>query len=248
MDRRNFALKGMLLAPAASLLLATAEAEARKKPPGRRPRPRHRPRRATPPIVKVQTFSNRSQIRLRDHAPADPYPSTISISGLTGARILDVNPILHGLSHDRPFDVAVMLVSPWGKGVILMQNVGGNLQVINVEITIDDHATEEMPREPDTSIKTGTYKPTNAGLNYGVFPAPAPQTGIGLDLADFNGGDPNGEWKLFALDDSSLISGVFASGWSLVLTYEIPAPRKPTPPKPKRPKRRPNRKNRKNRG
>lgn len=244
MDRRNFALKSMLLAPAASLLLTTAGADARKRPPRRRPRQRPRPRRPTP-IVKVETFSNRSQIRLRDHATADPYPSTITISGLTGARILDVNLILHGLSHDRPFDIAVMLVSPAGKGVILMQDVGGNLQVVNVEVTIDDHATEEMPREPDTSIKTGTYLPTNAGLIYGVFPAPAPQTDIGLDLADFNGGDPNGEWKLFALDDSPLISGVFETGWSLVLTYEVPARRKP---KPKRPRKRPNRKNRKNRG
>ncbi len=125
MDRRKFTLKGLALVPAAGSLLVAARADARKKKRKHRPKPRPTsPRR---PIVLTQTFSNRAQIRLVDHDPANPYPSTIQVSGLTNARILDLNLVLHELSHDRPFDVAVMLVPPGGKGVVVMHNVGGNL-------------------------------------------------------------------------------------------------------------------------
>jgi hypothetical protein len=237
MDRRTFVLKGLALAPAASLLLAAAKADARKKKRRRRPKPRPTPRPTPPrpPIVLSKTFSNRARIRLDDNARANPYPSPLQISGLNGASVLDVNLILHDLSHGRPVDLGAILVSPSGRGVAVMYKAGGNLPATSAVITIDDQAAAYMPYMVGERLTTGTFKPSIYDNPAGAFPTPAPQS-VGLALSDFYGENPNGEWTLFVYDDTALMSGELATGWSLVLTYQTPAPipRKPKPPKKRR--------------
>lgn len=43
-------------------------------------------------------------------APADPYPSEITVSGFRQGRIVDVDLTLRGFSHEIPRDVDILLV------------------------------------------------------------------------------------------------------------------------------------------
>ncbi len=208
--------------------------EAKRRPKKRRkkrtPKPRPTPQR--PPIVLSKTFSNRARIRLDDNARANPYPSPLQISGLNGTSVLDVNVVLHDLSHGRPVDLGAILVAPSGRGVAVMYKAGGNLPVTNAVITIDDQAARSMPYMVGETLATGTFKPSIYDNPAGAFPTPAPGS-VGFALSDFYGENPNGEWNLFIYDDTALSAGELATGWSLVITYQAPAP---VPPKPKPPK------------
>jgi len=56
-----------------------------------------------------------------------------------------------------------------------------------------------------------------AGNNF-ITPITAPAPPYGSTLAALNGGNPNGAWSLFVLDDQSPDSGVISNGWSFTLT------------------------------
>lgn len=243
--RRSTALKalGAALAGGAlsgSILTPLAAAKSHRKKRRKKRRPKRVP--LTAPTIWTQTFTNRDEIRFGRVGPADPYLSRISVSGLPNARILDVDVLLHDLRHDRPSDVAIMLVSPGGKAAVLMHNAGGDRPSPGVVLVLDDQAAEPMPHEPDARFVSGTYKPTNIGDAFGVFPLPAPQTVNNSALSNFNGENPNGDWRLYAVDDSPQNDGLLVTGWSLVLVYELPGtplkrPR-PKPPRKRRPKHR----------
>ena len=55
-----------------------------------------------------------------------------------GGTIAKVTPVLTGFTHTFPDDVGVLLVSPSGKKIKLMSDVGGNVDVTNVMLTFDD--------------------------------------------------------------------------------------------------------------
>ncbi|HXE43164.1 MAG TPA: DUF11 domain-containing protein, partial [Candidatus Baltobacteraceae bacterium] len=46
----------------------------------------------------------------------------------------------------------------------------------------------------------------------------APPAPYGTTFATMTGGNPNGNWDLFVLDDASLDSGMISNGWSVTLT------------------------------
>jgi subtilisin-like proprotein convertase family protein len=156
-------------------------------------------------------FANAAGITIPNSGSASPYPSTISVSGVTGT----VNRVivqLFGFNHTFPDDVDVLLVGPGGQKVILLSDAGGSLDVLNVNLTFDDTATATVPDA--AQIVSGTFRPTNIGSG-DVFAAPAPGAPHGLALSDFNGISPNGNWQLFVTDDAAGDLGSFAGGWSL---------------------------------
>jgi hypothetical protein len=59
--------------------------------------------------VVTQNFSNSGLITIQDNTSALPYPSTISVSGLTGT-ITKVTATLSNINHTFPDDVDVLLV------------------------------------------------------------------------------------------------------------------------------------------
>jgi subtilisin-like proprotein convertase family protein len=217
MFARNVALGGLALVPALSSVPASAVAARKRKV--RRPQPKPRTKLVTK--IVTQTFSNQALIRLLDFAPADPYPSTIEVSGFARGKILDVNLTLDSLTHGRPFDVALMLVSPSGKGAVMMHNVGGNHTVTGLKVTLDDQAAVSMSNNPDIKLTNGTFKPTSFGSTSNLFPAPAPQGVTATALATFNGEDPNGTWRLYAVDDALTSTGTIAFGWQVEITAEV---------------------------
>ncbi|HEX9670782.1 MAG TPA: proprotein convertase P-domain-containing protein [Thermoanaerobaculia bacterium] len=139
---------------------------------------------------------------------SSPYPSSISVSGIVGT-VSKVTATLHGMNHTFPGDIDVLLAGPGGQRIVLLSDVGGAVDLVNVTLTFDDAG----PAVPGT-IVTGTYRPTNSGSG-DVFPAPAPGSPHGSVLADFNGVNPNGTWSLYVFDDASLDAGNISGGWSL---------------------------------
>jgi subtilisin-like proprotein convertase family protein len=160
-------------------------------------------------------FANANLIRIPAGAPtstsgvASPYPSTIAVSGIAGT-VSKVTATLTNFSHTFPGDIDILLVGPAGQRVVLMSDVGGGTDIVNVSLTFDDAG----PALPLTALSSGTFRPTNSGTG-DVFPAPAPGAPHGSALADFNGTNPNGTWSLFVNDDAGGDVGSIAGGWSL---------------------------------
>ncbi len=150
---------------------------------------------------------------------ATPYPSTISVSGLTG-NITDVNVTLPNLSHGYPPDLDILLVGPFGQDVVVMADVP-SVGVNNINLTFDDSASGQIPPLTGSqSIASGTYKPTNGAAFSGTSPAPAGPYGSQLSI--FNGTAPNGTWSLYVYDDQVVDWSGSIGGWSLDITTNAP--------------------------
>ena len=75
----------------------------------------------------------------------------------------------------------------------------------DITITLDDEAAAPIPFFGP--LVSGTFMPTN-GTAGGAdnFPAPAPTPlSLNSSLSVFNGTNPNGQWKLFVLDDVGFV-------------------------------------------
>lgn len=157
-------------------------------------------------------FSNTETITIPGVGTATPYPSSIDVSGL-GSSVSAITVTLTNMSHTFPADVDILLVGPTGAGVILMSDVGGGTDIVNVTLTFNDAAASGLP----ATIVTGTYRPTNAN-SPDPFAAPAPAAPYATALSTFIGTNPNGAWRLFIVDDLAGDAGSIAGGWSLDIT------------------------------
>jgi len=200
---------------------------------------KHKKKKDTPKFTTVtktvrqpltQTFRNLDPITIpagaptNKRGPATPYPSAIDVAGFVNGRILDVNLILHGLSHGFPQDVEVLLAAAHlpDQFAVVLSDVGNTASVSDLTLTLDDQAAAALTR-PDPLV-SGTYRPTNFE-EFGqadVFPAPSPASLRGdPDLSVFNNSIPNGTWQLFVVDDGTDDVGSIAGGWSLEITAEV---------------------------
>ena len=104
--------------------------------------------------------------------PGSPYPSAISISGMTGT-VSDVNVILNSVSHAIAQDMDVLLVRPAGQNILLMSDVEVNTGFsVNSTLTFDDAAAGTIPNA--AAVITGTFKPTNE-QRHGPTPSRPPR-------------------------------------------------------------------------
>jgi hypothetical protein len=194
------------------------------------------------PAAHAVTFSNPAPVTINDAgtgdvpAAATPYPSSISVSGVTGFPS-SVGVTLHGFSHACPTDVDMMLVDPLGRGAILMSDAGdcSSNPRGSIELSFQE-GLGQIPCIPTGSLETlqgGAYAPTNRspsdadacdaiGPNPSdVFNSPAPQ---GLTLPHLNslGIQPNGSWQLYVMDQYNGDSGGIAGGWTLSIAIRPP--------------------------
>jgi hypothetical protein len=182
-------------------------------------------------IVK-RTFSSDGAIAIplvgavNQFGAADPYSSTIDVQGFKKARIVDVNLTLRGFSHTATQDVDVLLVAPGGRNAVVMGDVGSNLlpeaAVSNITVRLDDEAANPLPVGVGNPLTAGSFQPLdsqgptdsdNPALL--AFPAPAPTPSGSDSLSTFDGINPNGQWRLFVLDDAGNDTGSIAGGWKL---------------------------------
>jgi subtilisin-like proprotein convertase family protein len=123
---------------------------------------------------------------------------------------------LLGMRHTFPSDIDIKLVGPQGQQVVLVSDVGGGTDILDVNLTLDDAA----PAAIGATIVSGSFKPTNIGAvdNFPGSPEGAPAAA----LAAFAGTDPNGIWQLFVVDDVGADRGDIINGWSLDIETEFP--------------------------
>lgn len=156
-----------------------------------------------PPAAESTTVVTQSRVlRIPRFGPANRYPTTMRVDGVAG-RLVDVDVVLTGLTHGSPYDLDIVLVAPDGTQVTLMSEAGGTRRVRRVDLRLDDEATRRLPNRLSRS---GRYLPTSF-----VDSMPPAR------LAEFDGIDPNGRWRLFVHDSARRDRGRLA-GWSLVLT------------------------------
>lgn len=161
---------------------------------------------------KFGGYANSSSISIPNSGPATPYPSIITVSNATGL-VSKVSVKLIGLNHSFPDDLDILLVSPSGEKVLLMSDVGGAHSVSGVNLTFNDSGAALLDA---AQIVSGTNSPTD--LEPGESLPSAPARPYSSSLTAFNGGNPNGDWKLYINDDNGGDSGALSGGWSLDLT------------------------------
>jgi subtilisin-like proprotein convertase family protein len=166
------------------------------------------------------TFTNPAAITINDFGPANPYPATIVISGLT-TPILDINVAINGLSHTFPSDVGILLVGPGGQKVVLMDGAGGVTPAINVNLLFDDEASSGL--SSSGPLSSGSFKPTNF-FPTDIYNPPALAAGpYASQLSVFDNQLVNGTWSLFVKDFSAGDSGLISGGFGLQVTTPEPS-------------------------
>jgi subtilisin-like proprotein convertase family protein len=171
--------------------------------------------RAQSAVGVLRSFTNVTTITIADESPAVPYPSVISVTGLTGV-ITNVSVTLRGLTHSWPDDIDVLLVGPGGQRIMLMSDAGGSFPVNGVTLTFNN-SVRQIPNS--AQITSGVHGPANWGSSAGDdFPPPAPTGPYIASLEALYGGDPNGTWALYIMDDIPGNDGELANGWSLTIS------------------------------
>jgi len=184
-------------------------------------------------------FTNSETITIKDVSVATPYPSNVTVAGLTGT-VTDINVRLNGLSHTFLGDVSMLLVSPDTSRRFVLLSDCGSLAPVNVTVTFDDQASRLVPCDA-TALPTASYRPTSRVDIHSTngtgndptdsFPAPAPQpassysqpppTGTSTLNTTFGGVNPNGIWSLYIIDKFQRDEGTIANGYSLIITTAI---------------------------
>lgn len=177
-------------------------------------------------------FTNPAPITIISQAPASPYPSTVSVSGITGnipTTPGSVKVTINNFSHTFTSDVAMMLVGPTGAAFLIQDGAGapppGGSAVSNVTYTLSDTGAAFLPL---TTWTPGTYKPTSY-FTGDSFPPPAPATfaepgpaGSGATFTSvFGGTNPNGDWKLYVVDFIPDDNGSISGGWTLEIASGV---------------------------
>jgi hypothetical protein len=118
------------------------------------------------------TYSNAANIAIPGgtgtSGNANPYPSTISVSGATGT-VRKTTVTLRGFAHQCSIDSDLLLVGPHGQSSILMSDAGDcdneNPLRPGVDLTFDDAAARSVPcldkNSTPSRLPAGTYAPTD---------------------------------------------------------------------------------------
>ena len=143
-----------------------------------------------------------------------PYPATVKVEGGDG-------PITHvkaffTLNHSDPDGLDVALVSPGGNGVVLMSDAcGGN--PISHTFVFDSTLGGLNPLVDDGPCTSGAFRPSNFSPADN-WPAPGPGGLTNTNLGALDNRDPNGDWKLFALNDVNAVGANTISAWGMEIT------------------------------
>ena len=154
--------------------------------------------------------------------PASRYPITINVFGQP-TNLNNVVVTVRDLYHSRSADLNFLLVSPSGKRIILMSNVGGTNGVSNA--TISFKQSESQPAQAAPILPGGqhfvTYGPSNYGQVTPQIPFGLPAGNYSSNLNDLVGDDPNGVWKLYIYDNAQPGgTGQFYGSWTLDFAFQ----------------------------
>ncbi len=166
------------------------------------------------------TFGTSDPINIAANQTVTPYPSELIVSGLPSS-LNDVNVRLDGLAHAALRDISILLQSPSGTYVSILNRRGQDFVNVNVDVLFDDEASNP-PLQSTAPVSSGTYRPSGAKCT-DPFSAPVPSqpncnTTPAVQwetaLSALDGEDPNGTWKLYIHDQFNGDGGSLA-GWAL---------------------------------
>jgi hypothetical protein len=166
--------------------------------------------------------------------PATVYPATIEVEEVPGT-VAGVDVTLIDIESAEPDDMDIALRGPNGKTVMLVSDACGEMKSIAADDWVIEDAAPTFISDngPCASDQTAHFKPSNY---FGGMPEPDNMAVDGgpfgpylNELGFLAEGSPDGPWELFALDDSSAVTGLFLGGWALTLEVEPPPP-PPSPP------------------
>jgi hypothetical protein len=178
--------------------------------------------------ASTATVKNTAAIAVPDSGQANPYPSAITVAGL-GTSLTGMKVVLRNVAHGCTKDLDVLLVGPDGTKTTLFSDNGapaiefdGCTSLIKDAVTIDDACADfanSMPDGEGSKAPICVRPSDNDALGHQGDSWP----GVGdnfsaLNLSTFNGKNPNGQWKLYVVDDAGNDSGSIAGGWELQLT------------------------------
>jgi len=188
---------------------------------------------------QAQQFCNPAPISIPSQGAANPYPSNITVSGLSGSTVgvTDSHTISSAITSITNITVSLQitggfngdyyayLVHSSGFAVLLNRigrtssnDLGNSGSGINV--TFDDLALSgDIHLAPNASPLTGMWDPDARNVNPSSSLDTSPRTAF---LDSFNGLDASGTWTLFVSDAGPVSTGTFAS-WTLNITG-IPEP------------------------
>ena len=148
---------------------------------------------------------------------ANPFPATVDVADQPGV-ITDLDVQLNGVWHERPDDLDLLLVGPKGQSVVLASDACGTAPVVGANWRWNDEALGPMPDGDDRPLcGSGQYQPVDHDPG-DAPPDPAPAPPFGDRLSAFDLTDPNGQWKLFVLDDESGKTGFLTNRFDLEMT------------------------------
>jgi hypothetical protein len=161
----------------------------------------------------TQTFTNPTQIDVPDAAIADPYPSSINVSGFAG-NVENAAVTFNGFDHTCFTDVATLLVAPNGAAGVPFAFIGPCPPDPQVPLTLTFNAKATNVFAGESG--SGTYIPGTDGTPVELSePAPA---GPHETLNAVNQTPANGTWSLYIEDQAGGDKGVVNGGWSLTLS------------------------------
>jgi hypothetical protein len=180
----------------------------------------------------------RQPISIGSVGPASPYPSTVSVSGISlpaSTSVASVTVTITGVTHSRPNDLDILLVSPYGTNIWLMSDAGNATPIENATLIFSTSATVTPPLEgtaPITTIPNAilTFEASNYGTPVetglpGVTPGSpwAFSTSLSDLIGHHQGGavrNPNGLWKLYIYDDTDGGVGFVQASWCIDFTVQ----------------------------
>jgi subtilisin-like proprotein convertase family protein len=172
----------------------------------------------------LYTYDQTVNAAIPDANPNGMY-STITVSGLTGLTVADVNVVLN-VSGTCNGDLYAYLSHGNSGSAVLLNRVGrtsanpfgyGDL---GFSITLDDQASRDIHSSSSIgSVVTGTYQPDARNVDPLVAFDTSARTAM---LDSLNHANPNGAWTLFFADAASGEQSTL-NGWSLQITA-VPEP------------------------
>ena len=160
---------------------------------------------------------------------------TATITTITGNPLQEITVSLLDFTYSRPIDLGFLLVSPTGIVVQLFAGQGSNTLIKGVNLTFSSLASTDLA--PYDEVISGTYAASALNNDF-IYPDPAPQRllttlpppavnlpiNYSVNMTDFLGEDPNGDWLLYV---SNKIGGYYNygglfGGWEMVIRAPWP--------------------------
>jgi subtilisin-like proprotein convertase family protein len=129
---------------------------------------------------------------------------------------------LTNLTHYRPEDLDVLLVSPSGTNIILMSDAGGYTPATGATLVFHPN-WQSYGYPPYGSAIPSSMVSDYTAANYDNqqhMPSPAPAGPYALDLNDLVGTNPNGLWNLYIYDRTHGDAGALEDSWRLRFHYQ----------------------------